>query len=109
MKSARLFSLFIELTKIPSRDWWIASTAIPLVAATTAPMANLMSVVALVTSWRNRVYPDQLDNQGSVLQVGIPDPHWYVLSTIIMMDVRASLTYGAGVLASMLRLWSLAC
>jgi potassium channel subfamily K, other eukaryote len=39
-------------------------------------MANLMSVVALVTSWRNRVYPDQLDSQGRVLQLGIPDPHW---------------------------------
>ncbi|OKL62818.1 hypothetical protein UA08_01709 [Talaromyces atroroseus] len=61
-----------------AQDWWIASTAIPLVAATAAPMANLMSVVALVTSWRNQVYPDQLDSQGRVLQVGISDPHWCI-------------------------------
>ncbi|EEA27257.1 Potassium channel [Talaromyces marneffei ATCC 18224] len=59
-----------------TQDWWIASTAIPLVAATTAPLANLMSVVALVTSWRNEVHPNQLDSQGRTLQIGLEDPNW---------------------------------
>lgn len=72
---AAIFTFWPILT-FPYRDWWIASTAIPLVAATTAPMANLMSVVALVTPWRSRVYPDQLDSQGRVLQIGYSDPHW---------------------------------
>ncbi|CRG86132.1 Outward-rectifier potassium channel TOK1 [Talaromyces islandicus] len=60
------------------QDWWIASTAIPLVAATTAPLANVMSIVALVTSWRNQVFPGLTDNQDRTLQVGIKDPHWCV-------------------------------
>ncbi|GAM39499.1 ion channel [Talaromyces pinophilus] len=59
-----------------TQDWWVASTAIPLVAATTAPLANLMSVVALVTSWRNEIHPSQLDSQGRTLQTGIKDPDW---------------------------------
>jgi len=33
-------------------DWWFAGTAIPLVAATFAPLANVLSLAALVTSWR---------------------------------------------------------
>jgi hypothetical protein len=33
-------------------DWWFASTAIPLLAATIAPLANVLSIAALVTYWR---------------------------------------------------------
>lgn len=33
-------------------DWWFASTAIPLLAATLGPLANVLSIAALVTSWR---------------------------------------------------------
>ena len=36
-----------------AQDWWWASTAIPLLAATTGPLANVLSIAALVTSWRN--------------------------------------------------------
>lgn len=44
-----------------------------------------MSVVALVTPWRNELHPGQLDSQGLVLQTGFHDPHWYVsiLITIV--------------------------
>ena len=35
-----------------SQDWWFASTAIPLMAATTGPLANVMSIAALLTPWR---------------------------------------------------------
>ena len=33
-------------------DWWFASTAIPLLAATIGPLANVMSIAALVVYWR---------------------------------------------------------
>ncbi|KAF2207530.1 hypothetical protein CERZMDRAFT_6163, partial [Cercospora zeae-maydis SCOH1-5] len=32
--------------------WWFASTAIPLLAATLGPLANVLSIAALVTYWR---------------------------------------------------------
>src|SRR2546423_14710446 len=38
-------------------DWWLASTAVPLIAATLAPLANVLSIAALVTFWR-----EDLDN-----------------------------------------------
>jgi potassium channel subfamily K len=61
------------------RSWWFASTAIPLLAATIGPLANVLSIAALVTSWRaqlknNGELPDGADEQG----VGIPDPQWLV-------------------------------
>lgn len=34
------------------QDWWFASTAIPLLAATIGPLANVFSIAALVTYWR---------------------------------------------------------
>ena len=56
------------------RDWWFASTAIPLLAATIGPLANVLSIAALVTSWRNNydpAYPG--DDEASI---PYPDPHW---------------------------------
>lgn len=59
------------------RDWWFASTAIPLVAATIGPLANVLSIAALVTKWR-----DELPNNGQLPEgtddngVGIEDPKW---------------------------------
>ncbi|MCJ1474451.1 Potassium channel [Lambiella insularis] len=58
------------------QDWWFASTAIPLLAATTGPLANVMSIAALITSWRNNydpAYPGQDD-----YSVGYTDPHWCI-------------------------------
>lgn len=56
------------------QDWWFASTAIPLLAATIGPLANVMSIAALVTRWRNDYRPD---NPGvDSLSTGIPDPKW---------------------------------
>lgn len=34
------------------QDWWFASTAIPLLAATIGPLASVFSLAALITSWR---------------------------------------------------------
>ncbi|KAF2870851.1 hypothetical protein BDV95DRAFT_629330 [Massariosphaeria phaeospora] len=39
-------------------DWWFASTGIPLLAATISPLANVLSIAALVTSWRQQIYLD---------------------------------------------------
>ncbi|ETN43224.1 uncharacterized protein HMPREF1541_02383 [Cyphellophora europaea CBS 101466] len=56
-------------------DWWFASTAIPLVAATFAPMANLLSIAALVVPWRSHtITNDPLTRQST--SVGYTDPHW---------------------------------
>lgn len=57
-------------------DWWFASTAVPLLSATFAPMANLLSIAALVVSWRNDIItPDEPLTMYS-LSVGFPDPQW---------------------------------
>ncbi|RMD41749.1 hypothetical protein DV735_g3366, partial [Chaetothyriales sp. CBS 134920] len=56
-------------------DWWFASTAIPLIAATFAPMANLLSIAALVVPWRNRV-TSQVPGLRESTSVGYPDPRW---------------------------------
>lgn len=58
------------------RDWWFASTAIPLLAATIAPLANVLSICALVTYWRENL-DDGSDTplpelQGSTFR----DPRW---------------------------------
>ncbi|RVX70975.1 hypothetical protein B0A52_06133 [Exophiala mesophila] len=59
-------------------NWWFASTAIPLIAATFAPMANLMSIAALVVPWRNNVvdFDDPALYQST--SVGFPDPKWCI-------------------------------
>lgn len=56
------------------QDWWFCSTAIPLLAATTGPLANVMSIAALVTSWRNNYNPANpgIDEDS----IGFPDPRW---------------------------------
>jgi potassium channel subfamily K len=38
-------------------SWWFASTAIPLLSATLGPLANVLSIAALVTSWRECLIP----------------------------------------------------
>ncbi|KAH1384305.1 hypothetical protein KXW83_006931 [Aspergillus fumigatus] len=60
------------------QDWWLASTAVPLVAAATGPLANVMSVVALVMPWRSHISFDQKDSLGNPLQVGFSDPRWCI-------------------------------
>lgn len=58
-------------------DWWFCSTAIPLIAATTGPLANVLSIAALVTYWRMQL--DVGDDGAMVPELqGIPfqDPLW---------------------------------
>lgn len=68
-------------------DWWFASTAIPLIAATFAPMANVLSIAALVVSWRNNLVADAdgvptTVTTGPDTSVGYPDPHWCIALNI---------------------------
>ncbi|KAF2805090.1 voltage-gated potassium channel [Mytilinidion resinicola] len=56
-------------------DWWFASTGIPLLAATLGPLANVLSIAALVSYWRETIY---IDGQfvGDFDGVSFKDPHW---------------------------------
>jgi potassium channel subfamily K, other eukaryote len=64
-------------------DWWFASTAIPLIVATFAPMANVLSIAALVVSWRNNLVAevDGVPTTSATApdaSIGYPDPHWCI-------------------------------
>lgn len=67
--------------KLRARDddgpssWWFASTAIPLLSATFAHMANMLSIAALVVYWRNTVTTDD-PAQKYATSIGLPDPQW---------------------------------
>ncbi|KAF2708700.1 voltage-gated potassium channel [Pleomassaria siparia CBS 279.74] len=59
-------------------DWWFASTAIPILAATLGPLANVLSIGALVTFWRLDLR-DPADSTATVSQLQatpIRDPRW---------------------------------
>ncbi|KAJ5456793.1 hypothetical protein N7530_012067 [Penicillium desertorum] len=60
------------------QSWWIASTAIPLLAATTGPLANVMSVTALVVPWRSQILSYEDSTAGNLIQKGYPDPRWSI-------------------------------
>ncbi|CAG8961125.1 hypothetical protein HYFRA_00002668, partial [Hymenoscyphus fraxineus] len=71
---------YIPLLFTNYENWWFASTTIPLLAATIGPLANVLSIAALVTKWRdslpnNGVLPEGADTNG----VGIPDPRWCII------------------------------
>ena len=60
-----------------AQDWWFASIAIPLLAATIGPFANVLSIAALVSYWRESLYvahgqPLLGDLQGNSFK----DPRW---------------------------------
>ena len=60
------------------QDWWFASTAIPLIAATSGPLANVMSIAALITSWRNHYDPDYPGQDAYSYRYPVQDPHWCI-------------------------------
>lgn len=66
-------------------SWWFASTGIPLLAATLGPLANVSSIAALVTSWRQNNY---LDGEFVSDLFGVPyaDPRWcYWLNVVSLI------------------------
>jgi potassium channel subfamily K len=56
-------------------DWWFASTGIPLLAATLGPLANVSSIAALVTSWRQSNFVDG-ERLSDFEGVPYADPRW---------------------------------
>ncbi|KAH0565203.1 hypothetical protein GP486_001403 [Trichoglossum hirsutum] len=58
-----------------SRDWWFASIAIPLLAATIGPLANLLSIAALVTPWRSKYLNSS--TRHDMESKGFSDPRWW--------------------------------
>ncbi|KAF1850721.1 potassium channel-like protein [Cucurbitaria berberidis CBS 394.84] len=74
-KGKRSWAVWKRWKEGEESDWWFASTGIPLLAATLGPLANVSSIAALVTSWRqtnyvNGVHVPDFD--------GVPytDPRW---------------------------------
>lgn len=64
------------------QSWWIASTAIPLVAAAAGPLANIMSIVALVMPWRSKIIARKDGPAGNWIQEGYDDPHWWAQALV---------------------------
>ncbi|KAF1354221.1 voltage-gated potassium channel, partial [Lizonia empirigonia] len=65
--------------------WWFASAGIPLLAATLGPLANVSSIAALVTSWRQN---NLLDGEIVSDLYGVPyaDPRWcYWLNVVSLI------------------------
>ncbi|KAK0627820.1 hypothetical protein B0T14DRAFT_474964 [Immersiella caudata] len=62
------------------QQWWFASTAIPLIAATIGPLSNVLSIAALVSPWRltlpNSGVPFSTGRGSEDAAVGIRDPEW---------------------------------
>lgn len=76
-------------------DWWFASTAVPLLAATIGPLANVLSIAALVSSWRVCLVPGVdpatcgWDGHSSLLNQleGVPfsDPGWIYWLNVVSL------------------------
>jgi len=82
-------SVYFEADQLP-RDWWFASTAIPLLAAALGPLANVLSIAALVTSWRNDIPDNGAGGDGA--SVGFPDPRWLRHTFSILSAVMLTLS-----------------
>ncbi|EOA81620.1 uncharacterized protein SETTUDRAFT_123527 [Exserohilum turcica Et28A] len=71
--------------------WWFASTASPLIAGTFGPIANGMSICALVEKWRVYIPPGSDEAHGTKIE----DPRWLIavnsVSLIFALSANASL------------------
>lgn len=74
--SRHRFARAHSITDADGMQWWFMSTASPLIAGTFGPLANLMSVCALVQTWRVKIPPGDNETQGE----RISDPAWCVYS-----------------------------
>ena len=77
-----------SLTASFGSKWWFASIAIPLLAATIGPLANVLSIAALASKWRvdlpnNGQLPEGTDDAG----VDIADPKWETILNAISLAV----------------------
>ncbi|KAK8243090.1 potassium channel-like protein [Phyllosticta capitalensis] len=75
LSRARTLKAKLKKKEREEYDWWFASTAIPLLAATLGPLANVLSIAALVTYWRMDLIVDGKrvpQNKGQEFE----DPRW---------------------------------
>jgi potassium channel subfamily K len=74
-QSKRSYNIWKRWKDGEESDWWFASTGIPLLAATLGPLANVSSIAALVTPWRqtNIINGEKISDFN-----GVPfsDPKW---------------------------------
>jgi potassium channel subfamily K len=104
-------------------DWWFASTAIPILAATLGPLANVLSIGALVTSWRVSLHdPNNPANNPLPELQGIPikDPTWcywinvaslimgFVGNLFLLLNMQNRIRYIVSLPLTII-LWFLAC
>ncbi|KXT12299.1 hypothetical protein AC579_5648 [Pseudocercospora musae] len=75
--------------------WWFASTACPLLAATSGPIANGFSICALVYSWRAYIPPGATQADGIKMQ----DPAW--LLAVNAVSLVSALTGNMSLLLNM--------
>ena len=76
------------LTPSCGSKWWFASIAIPLLAATIGPLANVLSIAALALKWRvdlpnNGQLPEGADDAG----VDIADPEWVTILNALSLAI----------------------
>ncbi|USP82407.1 potassium channel [Curvularia clavata] len=64
---------YLDPSYVPHR-WWFASTASPLIAGTFGPIANGMSICALVEKWRVYIPPGSDEAHGTKIE----DPRWLI-------------------------------
>ena len=81
-------------------DWWFASTGIPILAATLGPLANVLSIGALVTYWRINLEDPANPGQTLAPTAGdyIKDPTWCYavnLSSLVLGFIGNLFQYSA--------------
>ncbi|KAG7442346.1 voltage-gated potassium channel [Guyanagaster necrorhizus] len=82
-KDAELIKKTLKLDEEGTKDffkpavlrWWFASVGVPMIAGTFGPVANLMSICALVQPWRVMIPPSETEGNG----VPISDPAWLLV------------------------------
>lgn len=56
--------------------WWFAANAIPLIAATLGPLANLMIITVLVMPWRSSLQENNTEVSYRAPGKDLSDPTW---------------------------------
>ncbi|KAK0460167.1 uncharacterized protein EV420DRAFT_1673234 [Desarmillaria tabescens] len=69
-----------------STRWWAAAIGIPMIAGTFGPVANLMSICALVQPWRVMIPPGGTEANGE----RIPDPSWLLVLNSVSLACSLS-------------------
>ncbi|KAK0201408.1 hypothetical protein DFS33DRAFT_982263 [Desarmillaria ectypa] len=74
-ETLRLDEEDMKKASVLSTRWWAAAIGIPMIAGTFGPVANLMSICALVQPWRVMIPPGGTEANGE----RITDPSWLLV------------------------------